>query len=92
MDHVLKIFLAHEGQVNLLEEGLACGIDLYGLLELAEVSPGLLDDLVRRFDECILLGHPLEVLVVDCLLLCEHLILRALSLVDCEEFLDHVQV
>ena len=46
MEHILKIFLAHEGHVNLLEEGLTRGINLHGLLEFAELGPRGANDVI----------------------------------------------
>lgn len=92
MNHILEILLAHQGDIYLLEEGLASWVNLDRLLELAEVSPGGRDDFVGIGDQCVLLAHLLEVLLVYLPLLCKHFVLFGLTLVHAQKLLDHIDI
>ena len=92
MNHILEVLLAHQGDVYLLEEGLASWVNLDGLLELAEFSPSGRDNLIRIGNQCILLAHFLEVLLVDLSLLCKHFVLFRLTLMHSQKLLNHVNI
>ena len=62
-EHVLEIVLAHQSKVNPLEELLTCRINCDGLLQLAELSEVLLNDLITTGHELILLSDFAELLV-----------------------------
>lgn len=53
--HVLEVLLAHETEVDPLEEGLSGGINLNGLLQLLELVPGLQNNVVRCIYQILLL-------------------------------------
>ena len=92
MQHVLKISLAHECEVDSLEEGLSCGVHRDSCLQLLKFLCIILDNLVGNLDEVLLFAYSHPNLIEFLLLLLEHCLFGCLLSMYRHEMLDHVEV
>ena len=90
--HVFKICLAHQSEVNTLEELLSGWVNSKGLLIICKCSPILQNDLVCCFDKLFLGTNLLELIVILGFLNCEYIFLLCLTLMNSHQFFDNVKI
>ena len=90
--HIFKISLAHESEVDSLEEGLFCWVDGNSRLQLLELIIILRNNHIRCLNEVFLLANTDPDFVEFFFLLQEDFIFGLLASMYLHEMLDHIQI